>query len=70
MTPQEHYEEAEEMIGQAFAASNDDAFRAFSTRAQVHATLALAGFTRDLDYDARRAFESSIPLDADGRPVF
>jgi hypothetical protein len=47
MTPQEHYEEAEEMLGRAFASTNDDAFRAFSTRAQVHATLALAGFTRD-----------------------
>ena len=47
MTSQEHYEEAEEMLDRAFGATNDDAFRTFATRAQVHATLALAGFTRD-----------------------
>jgi hypothetical protein len=47
MTPQEHYDEAEVLLGRAFAATNDTAFTAFATRAQVHAALALAGFTRD-----------------------
>jgi hypothetical protein len=33
MTPQEHYDEAEQMLGRAFAATNDTAFTSFTTRA-------------------------------------
>jgi hypothetical protein len=53
VTPQEHYDEAEELLGLADLAPNETAFTSFTTRAQVHATLALAGFTRDLPYDLR-----------------
>jgi hypothetical protein len=41
MSPQEHYDEAERLLRAPYA--DADTHRA----AQVHATLALAGFTRD-----------------------
>ena len=52
MTPQEHYERAEWLLEQLEAANSDAdpaIHTALCTEAQVHATLALAGFTRDLD---------------------
>jgi hypothetical protein len=65
MTPDEHYDEAEEMLGRAASASSDMAFTTFATRAQIHATLALAGFTRDAaSGNGRRRRE--VPRDRPG----
>lgn len=50
MTPQEHYDEAERLLLAANTLTESDTRLPLCfAEAQVHATLALAGFTRDLD---------------------
>ena len=46
MTPQEHYDEAERLCYNAQRQGGNEALKMLAT-AQVHATLALAGYTRD-----------------------
>jgi hypothetical protein len=52
MTPQEHYDEAERLLSDSVLVGANQAgdpalHLALSTEALAHATLALAGFTRD-----------------------
>jgi hypothetical protein len=47
VNPQQHYELAESLLASQNSALNDEQDQARRAAAQVHATLALAGFTRD-----------------------
>jgi hypothetical protein len=49
MSPQEHYDEAEQIVEER--ADTPEEWNSNLALAQVHATLALAGFTRDAPSD-------------------